>query len=140
MATFNPDFWEVSVEANVLENTPSDRALWYETEVDRDRRHALEEFFQSVMPAVREIMDAQLTPRQLEILRLYYFQNKTQEEIAEELSLTQSTVSRHLFGTTRNGRKVGGAIPKLRKIIEKSQEQRIAGALNTLQGRFNRAA
>jgi predicted DNA-binding protein (UPF0251 family) len=81
-----------------------------------------------------------LTPRQREVLSLYYFDNLTQEEIAERLLLSQSTVSRHLFGTTRNGRKVGGAIPKLRKAIDATGEPRIMRALAQLKTRFDRAA
>lgn len=140
MARFNPDFWEVPAGAGLIENTPAERGLWYETDIDRERRHALGEFFQSVMPAVTEIIAEKLTARQREVLELYYFHNLTQEDIAERLRLSQSTVSRHLFGTTRNGRKVGGAVPKLRKAVERSKEARIATALRTLQSRFERAA
>jgi len=136
MARFNADFWEVPTESRFIENTPSDKALWYETEYDRERRYAMKDFYQSVMPAVQEIIDANLTARQKEILRLYYFSDMTQEDIADSLQLTQSTVSRHLFGTTRNGRKVGGAIPKLQKLIERGNEDRITKALETLRSRF----
>lgn len=139
MARFNADFWEIPTKAVFLENTPAEKALWFETEEDRDRRHALEEFFQSVLPAVQELISAKLTGRQQEILRLYFFEDMTQEDIAEALSLSQSTVSRHLFGTTRNGKKVGGAIPKLRKVVDKTGDARIHEALATLKTRFGRA-
>lgn len=140
MARFNADFWEIPAGSRYIENTPADRGLWFETEVDRERRHALEEFYRSVMPAVQEFIDTKLTKRQRQVLEMYYFQNMTQEDIAAALNLTQSTVSRHLFGATRSGKKVGGAIPKLRKVIERSGEVSIATALTQLQTRFAQAA
>lgn len=140
MARFNAEFWEIPTQFAYLDNISSDRALWFETEEDRERRHALQEFFRSVLPFVNEIIDARLTARQREILRLYYFCNKTQEDIAAMLNLTQSTVSRHLFGTVRNGKKVGGAIPKLKKAIELRDNIPIHSALATLRSRFDDAS
>lgn len=140
MAQFNPEYWEVATGVALIENTPAERGLWFETDIDRERRYALEEFFASVLPAVQEMLQDSLTPRQREVLSLYYFDNLTQEEIAERLRLSQSTVSRHLFGTTRNGRKVGGAIPKLRKAIDATREPRIVRALAQLKTRFDQAA
>jgi DNA-directed RNA polymerase specialized sigma24 family protein len=72
-------------------------------------------------------------------LKLYYFYGKTQEDIAEILDLTQSTVSRHLFGTVRDGRKIGGAIHKLRKAIDRNGDEKITRALGSLQERLAEA-
>ncbi|MCC6143558.1 MAG: ArsR family transcriptional regulator, partial [Candidatus Hydrogenedentes bacterium] len=58
---------------------------------------------------------------------------KTQEDIAAILNLSQSTVSRHLFGTARQGKKVGGAIRKLQKAIDRNGRPEIQRALNSLQ-------
>jgi predicted DNA-binding protein YlxM (UPF0122 family) len=140
MARFNAEFWEIPTQSAYLDNISSERALWFETEEDRERRYALQEFFRSVLPFVNDIIDAKLTARQREILRLYYFCSKTQEDIAEMLNLTQSTVSRHLFGTVRNGKKVGGAIPKLKKAIELRDNVPIHSALATLRTRFDRSS
>ena len=140
MAQFNADFWEIPAEAAYIESVPAEKALWFETDVDRSRRHALNDFFASVLPAVHELIDEELTGRQKEVLKLYFFHGKTQEDIAEMLDLTQSTVSRHLFGTVRNGRKVGGAIPKLRKMIESKPNPRIDTALDHLQRQFAQTA
>lgn len=139
MATFNPEFWEIPTQSAYLESVSSERALWFETDEDRERRYALKDFFQSVLPVVVDLMDQQLTARQREILHLYYFCDKTQEDIAAMLELSQSTVSRHLFGTVRNGKKVGGAIPKLQKAVEKRDTGAISGALETLHTRFDQA-
>ena len=139
MSAYNPDFWEVSTGSEYLENLPASRGLWYETEIDRQRRYAFADFFKEVKPVVGQILDVRLTRRQREVLKLYYFHNKTQEDIAEILNLTQSTVSRHLFGTMRRGRKVGGAIPKLRRIIENTKDGRVDTAFGTLRGKLAEA-
>jgi len=49
--------------------------------------------------------------------------------------LTQSTVSRRLFGTVRNGKKVRGAIPKLQKALVECQSRIITQALGNLEQR-----
>ncbi|MFA6244992.1 MAG: sigma-70 family RNA polymerase sigma factor [Candidatus Hydrogenedentales bacterium] len=137
MARFNVEFWEIPTSAAYLDGIPAERALWFETAEDRERRYALQDFFQSVLPVVQELIDAQLTERQKEVLKLYYFCNKTQEDIAEMLGLTQSTVSRHLFGTARNGKKVGGAVAKLQKAVEKCAGSEVDQALAALKIRFD---
>lgn len=140
MSQYNSDFWEVSAEAGYLENLPVDRGLWFETEEDSDRRQAFSEFFAEVKPVVFQLVDAKLTKRQMEIVKLHYLYGKTQEDIATILDLTQSTVSRHLFGTVRGGKKVGGAIPKLRKVIDKTENPLIDQAFGTLRSKLTSAA
>jgi hypothetical protein len=139
MAEFNTDFWEISIDSRYLESVPANRALWFETEEDRERRHALHDFFHSVTPIVTKIIDSELTTRQREVVTLYYFHGKTQEDIAAILDVSQSTVSRHLFGTVRDGKKVGGAVCKLRKVIERKKPKEVDTALETLQECFAKA-
>lgn len=139
MADYNPDFWEISTESVYLENLPASRALWHETSEDQERRHAFREFFEDVKPTIRDFIDFKLTRRQQEVVKLYYVYGKTQEDIATILDLTQSTVSRHLFGTMRKGKKVGGAIPKLKKIIERTNSPTIDVAFDTLHGKLAEA-
>jgi DNA-directed RNA polymerase specialized sigma24 family protein len=140
MSGFNADFWEIPTSSKYLENVPAESNPWFETEQDRERRYALQDFFQSVLPAVNKLIETHLTDRQRDVLRLYYFQGMTQVEIAEALKLTQSTVSRHLFGTTRNGKRVGGAIAKLRKVLEKSDYQEVSHALKALERKMMQTA
>lgn len=140
MTAFNADFWEIPATSEYLEGVPNERALWYETDIDRERRYALQDFFAAVLPHVTQLAETRLTPRQQEVLRLYYFENKTQEEIAAILNLTQSTVSRHLFGTMRGGKRIGGALAKLRRLMDTQTPEAVTEALTTLQQRFARAA
>jgi hypothetical protein len=44
-----------------------------------------------------------------------------------------------LFGTVRDGRKVGGAIPKLRKVIERKAPREVNVALAALGTRLAQA-
>lgn len=136
MATFNADFWEIPTESQFLESIPANRGLWFETEDDRERRYAMSDFFTTVLPAIMRLVTSELTSRQREVVELYYVYGKTQEDIAKILDLTQSTVSRHLFGTVRGGKKVGGAIPKLRKIVDKTPMLVVDEALEELAARF----
>ncbi|MFO7973507.1 MAG: sigma-70 family RNA polymerase sigma factor [Candidatus Hydrogenedentota bacterium] len=140
MSGFNADFWEIPTSSKYLENIPAENNLWFETEQDRERRYALQDFFKSVLPTINTLIETHLTDRQRDILRLYYFQGMTQVEIAEALSLTQSTVSRHLFGTARDGKKVGGAIAKLRKLVDKNNVQEVSHALKALECRMMQAS
>ena len=54
-------------------------------------------------------------PRQREVVELYFFAGLTLYEIADRLGILVPSVSQHLFGKVRGGKRVGGAIPKLRK-------------------------
>jgi ATP/maltotriose-dependent transcriptional regulator MalT len=139
MARYNPDFWEVPTDIEQLDRVAATRALWYETDIDRERRDAMREFYAAVAPDVHRLIDATLTRRQREILKLYYFYGKTQEDIAVILQVSQSTVSRHLFGTVRGGRKVGGAIRKLQKAVNRTPAPTIHSALTQLQSRMAEA-
>lgn len=137
MTEYRPEYWEISIDVANLDRIPANRALWFETEEDRERRYALREFYQEVAPSVRGLIESELTGRQREVVLLYFYYGKTQEDIAVLLDLSQSTVSRHLFGTARGGRKVGGALPKLRKAIDRRPDPAIVEALSTLQERLS---
>lgn len=55
----------------------------------------------------------------------------TEHEIAGELGISASSVSQHLFGKVRGGKRVGGAIPKLRqKLKGRAGEERAGEVLS----------
>lgn len=118
---------EYSTDPYILQNLPADAGWQYETEEEREWRHALSEFFDQVKPVVTNMISGEravLTQRQREAVYLYFVCNLSQEEVARRMELSQSTVSRHIFGTSRNNKTVGGAIPKLRKLCCTSQAPR----------------
>lgn len=54
-----------------------------------------------------EVMSA-LTPRQRQVIQMYFFENKSQNEIAEELGIAQKNVSKTITRAVRRMRKVEG--------------------------------
>lgn len=130
MPQYNPDFYELTTDITVLESLPEQAALWFEDEVDRARRQARHDFYDSVRGAVREFIDTGLTGQQRKVVLLYFYHGKTQEDIATILGISQSTVSRHLFGTVRRGKRVGGALRRLQKLAGAPEIQQAIGALH----------
>ena len=82
------------------------------------------ELRQELMIEVLRIIDTNLTARQAEVVTLR-LQGKTQIQIAEQLSIHQTTVHKLLMGNIdyANGKKrYGGAIKKLTKICFKDEK------------------
>lgn len=115
MSAFNPDFWEVTISEESWERFSSEEHLYYEEPGEAERRRARAERAEALWPEVRAIIQEVLTPRQREVLALYFLQELNQRQIAESLGISQQSVSEHLYGKMRNGRAVGGALRKLRK-------------------------
>ena len=116
MSKFNPDFWEITLAAENWERFAREDSLWHESKEETQARRQSAERADALWPEIREIIDEVLTERQREIVLLYYAEGQNQRQIAEQLDISQQSVSEHLFGKARNGRTVGGALRKLRKI------------------------
>ena len=71
-----------------------------------------------LVAVLRELVSSRLTDRQRRIVELYFYEGRTQQEIAAALGVSQQVVSRQLFGVIRNGKKVGGAIKRLRDVCD----------------------
>lgn len=69
-----------------------------------------------LVAVLRELVSSRLTDRQRLIVELYFYEGRTQQQIAADLGISQQVVSRQLFGVVRNGKKVGGAIKRLREV------------------------
>lgn len=67
---------------------------------------------------LRELVAHGLTERQRQIVRLTYDEQLTQSEVAARLGISQQVVSKQLFGVVRNGRRIGGALRRLRQLCE----------------------
>ncbi len=112
---YNPDFWEVRLDPEDLERFPNEAGIWSnapEEEPSTSRPEYLRTLFNPVM----DIIHKALTDKQREVLLLYYMHQKTQEEVAQIMGISRRVVSQHLFGICRNGKYVGGAIKKIRKL------------------------
>ncbi|MCZ6676630.1 MAG: sigma factor-like helix-turn-helix DNA-binding protein [Candidatus Poribacteria bacterium] len=119
MSRFNSDFWEIPVPPETLDLYSNEDQIWYDSPFhceQRDRHHAKK---QKVLTHVREIIEKELTPVQRRCVRLYFFEGRTQEEIATIIGISRRVVSQHLFGVKRAGKQIGGAINRIRKLCGK---------------------
>jgi RNA polymerase sigma factor (sigma-70 family) len=78
-----------------------------ETLTDTDRDEALEY-------AVRHAVETALTDKQREAVVLYFFEGLSQSEIARRLGVSQQVIQKRLYGASRRGVVVGGALARLR--------------------------
>lgn len=104
-------YWEIPVDPDVLARFPARDA---ESSRDPHKQRLLDE----AVAQLRTIIESGLTARQREVVQLYFFEGRTEAEIAQQLGVAQQVVSRHLFGALRAGRRVGGAMAKLRRLAE----------------------
>ena len=118
MPKFNPDFWEIPVPPEYFDQLTTEDYAWYRAP-DDEWTEARREKRQAVLKQIRQIIENELTERQAECVKLYFYKGKTQEEIADILGISRRVVSQHLFGVTRNGKQIGGAINKIRKVCRK---------------------
>ena len=118
MACFNPDFWEIPFEFDRLTEFDSSCSLWYETDAERESRWMREERQEQLIPRLMKIIEDELTPKQRQAVILYFFGQRTQEEIGQIMGIPHQVVSQHIYGIRRNGKKIGGAIAKIRKACE----------------------
>lgn len=104
-------YWEIPVDPEILARHP---AAEPEQARDPERQRRIDD----AVVQLRTIIHTRLTPRQREIVNAYFFEGRTEAEIAQQLGIAQQVVSKHLFGTLRAGRRVGGAMAKLRKLAQ----------------------
>lgn len=69
-----------------------DMSAWRQAN-DPDNSEQRERLFRNLHKVMRD----ELTPRQRQMVEMYYFQKKNIPKIAEELGLNRSTVSRTLY-------------------------------------------
>lgn len=118
MPKFNPDFWEIPVSPEYFDQLTNEDAFWYQSP-DEEGTEARSAKREAVLVEIRRIIQNELTQRQAECIQLYFYHGKTQEEIGNILGISGRVVSQHLFGVTRNGKQVGGAVNKIRKVCRK---------------------
>jgi hypothetical protein len=66
--------------------------------------------------AVEQLIRDHLTARQRQIVELHFFRGFDQPQVAEILGISQQAVSEHLFGKRCGEGRIGGILPKLRKL------------------------
>jgi len=113
---YNPDFWEVRLDPNDLDRYANEAGIWFETSDDSHSRQLRENRHKQLMNPIMDLIGTALTEKQRQVLLLYYMHQKTQEEVAQIMGISRRVVSQHLFGICRNGKHVGGALKKIRKL------------------------
>ena len=116
---YNPDFWELQLDPADLDRYASEAAIWHEDSEDQRLRRRSQDRESRLLPPIMALVSSVLTERQREAVLLYFLHDKTQDEVAEIMGINRRVVSQHLFGIRRNGRQVGGAIPRLRRLCDK---------------------
>ena len=116
MSKFNPDFWEVTLsEAGWQRFTTQDHP-YFEKDEDLDVRHEWDERARDMRGELEAVIAEVLTDRQRSVVELHFFGQMNQRQIGEKLGISQQAVGQHLYGKLRNGKSVGGALRKLRKV------------------------
>lgn len=91
-----------------LDRIDPSRLLWHgDVEAGSDDRHRL----------VRDALRC-LTAKQREVVYAYFFEGRSQSDIARDLGVSQQVVHKRIFGVVRNGRRVGGALKRLATYLE----------------------
>ena len=114
MPGYDPRFWELSFDPGDFDALPGDLLDAPEPELDPARAEARRD----ALAAIAELVHSGLTAKQREIVQLYFYDGRSQVEIAAALGISQQVVSRQLFGVVRDGRRIGGAIARLRKACD----------------------
>ncbi len=92
-----------------LDRVPNEGCPWA-PDPDDDRRETLRE-------AVRAAVDSSLTDRQRCMVEGYFFEGLSQGDLAKKLGVTQQVVQKTLFGVVRSGKRIGGALSRLRTAL-----------------------
>lgn len=114
MPGYDPRFWELPFDPGDLDLLPAGLLDAPDDEtpaIDAAARKA-------ALEAIAELVRSGLTAKQREIVQLYFYDGCSQVDIASRLGISQQVVSRQLFGVVRDGRRIGGAIARLRKACE----------------------
>lgn len=119
MSNFDPRFWEVFLDTNELDKFPYESIWGYRSPEERKEQLKRRKQRQQILNVVLDIIESELTQRQRECIKLYFFMEKTQNEIAEILGISRRVVSQHIYGILRDGKRIGGAVKKIRKACKK---------------------
>jgi len=116
MPGYDPRFWELPFDPGDMDLLPGDLLDAPEDEEQDPVRIAAR---RDAIEGIASLVRSALTDKQRRIVELYFYDERTQQEIAAELGVSQQVVSRQLFGVIRDGRRIGGAVSRLRKACEK---------------------
>jgi len=94
-----------------FDHVPADAAPWGTAGASDDDDH------DHLAARLRVVVAEALTQRQRDIVEWHFFEGLSQGQIARRLGVSQQVVQKSLYGVTRGGRPVGGALRRLRKAL-----------------------
>lgn len=92
-----------------LDRVPAGQTVWADGRGDVGR--------EALHGALREAVASALTERQRRLVEGYFFEGLSQGDLARDLGVAQQVVQKALFGTVRRGKRVGGALARLRAVL-----------------------
>jgi len=119
-------FIEISIDPNLLSNYSNEDGIgaYFNS-------YSCSEEFQELrtqlLKEVMKIINECLTSKQKEVIKMTYFDGKTQNEISEELGKHQTTVHKILQGNidyNNKKKRYGGALKKIRKMCLNNEKIR----------------
>lgn len=70
---------------------------------------------------LRHAIDHALTDRQRQAVEWHFFEGLSQSEIARRLGISQQVVHKRIYGVDRRGKRIGGALARLRRALAQSE-------------------
>lgn len=108
-----------------------------EDDLSAEAKDELLELTEQLTFKIRDIIDNKLTKRQSEVVKLIFFEQKTQMEVAYLLGLCQTTIHKLIHGNldySNGGKRYGGAVKKIRKLCQKDTDiQYIISRMDSLR-------
>ncbi len=112
-------FHELLLDSDVLDKLPYECLFSYQSRKDQKKQLLKERERKQILKELLDIIEYELTQRQRDCIKLYFLQEKTQAEVAEILGISRRVVSQHIYGICRDGKRIGGAIKRIRKVCKK---------------------
>jgi RNA polymerase sigma factor (sigma-70 family) len=119
MPNFVPRFYEILLDNDELDKLSYECLFSYQSQEDPKTQLHRESKRKEILTLVLDIIESELTQRQRDCIKLYFLQEKTQAEVGEILGISRRVVSQHIYGIRRDGKRIGGAIKKIRKACKK---------------------
>jgi hypothetical protein len=113
---------EILIDPNILSALSF---LSTEDDLSAEAKDELLELTEQLTFKIKDIIDNKLTKRQSEVVKLIFFEQKTQMEVAYLLGLCQTTIHKLIHGNldySNGGKRYGGAVKKIRKLCQKDPE------------------
>lgn len=121
--TILSSFVEISVDPVLMNNFSNEESMGYYLNSYNSTEN-FQKLKNDLYDEVMDIIQNHLTDRQRQVTVMTYIDGKTQNEIATELGVVQTTAHKTLRGNidyVNGGKRYGGALKKIRKLCKKNE-------------------